>query len=93
MTGEKEEALELRRCLSSGDATPRPKSDASLWRVLGRRIPRKELVFLCQMVVILCVVIASIYNLSVGDGKRSELWTALLSSCLGYILPNPRLKG
>lgn len=71
----------------------RPKSDVSMWRVLGRRIPSGELVFFGQMIVILCVVIASIYNLSVyRGGKQSELWTALLSSCLGYVLPNPRLK-
>ena len=63
-----------------------------MWRVFGRRVPKEEIVFGSQMCVVLIVVVASIYNLSVGTGQQSELWTALLSSCLGYILPNPRLK-
>lgn len=66
--------------------------ERTMWRVLGRRIPKEEIVFGCQMCVVLIVVVTSIYNLSVGDRNQSELWTALLSSCLGYILPNPRLK-
>lgn len=65
----------------------------SMWRVFGKRVPKEEIVFGSQIFVVLIVVLASIYNLSVGDDTQSELWTALLSSCLGYILPNPRLKG
>lgn len=65
----------------------------SVWQILGRAVPPKELVFCCQMVVVFAVVLASIYNLTVGDGSQAELWTALLSSCLGYILPNPQLRG
>ena len=70
----------------------RPKSSASLWRVLGRRIPSQEMVFCCQMSVIFIVVIASIYNLSANGNTKTELWTALLSSSLGYVLPSPRLR-
>lgn len=66
-------------------------STSSLWHVLGRRVPRSEIVFGCQMVLIYMVVGTSIYNLSTGQGD-SNLWTALLSSCLGYVLPNPSLK-
>ena len=33
----------------------------------------------------------SIYNLTAGHGD-SNLWTALLSSSLGYLLPNPTLR-
>lgn len=67
------------------------KSPSSLWRFFGRRLPRDEVVFYCQMAVIFTVVATSVYNLSVTT-EQSELWTALLSSCLGYILPNPRLR-
>ena len=63
-----------------------------MWRVFGSRVPKEEIVFGSQICVVMIVVVASIYNLSVGDTKKSELWTALLSSCLGYILPNPRLN-
>ena len=54
-------------------------------------MPRAEIVYLCQIVVILTIVFASIYNLSQGEGDQ-QLWTALLSSCMGYLLPNPTIK-
>ena len=58
--------------------------------VLGREFPRSEVVFFSQMIVILLVVLASVYNLTVGHDSAT-LWTALLSSCLGYVLPNPSI--
>lgn len=66
-------------------------STTSMWRVLGRRVPKKEIVFSCQMLVILIVVCVSVYNLTTQH-PDSNLWTALLSSCLGYVLPHPTLK-
>ena len=63
---------------------------SGVWTVLGREFPRSEVVFFSQMIVILVVVLASVYNLTVGHDSAT-LWTALLSSCLGYILPNPSI--
>ena len=51
----------------------------------------KELVFMFQLITILIVVIACILNLSFNE-QSSNLWTVLLSSSIGYILPNPRLN-
>lgn len=67
------------------------------WIVCGHSIPKNELVFLitylCQVIVVYGVIAASIYNLSKDENDRDKvLWTALLSSSLGYILPNPSLK-
>ena len=62
------------------------------WRFWGvGHYPKSEVVYFVQVVLIYIVVATSIVNLTMnkGDGK---LWTALLSSCLGYILPNPSLK-
>ena len=50
-----------------------------------------ELIYFTQILVIFIVVITSLYNLCVQSGDDS-LWTALLTSCIGYILPNPKLK-
>ena len=61
------------------------------WIALGKKIPRSELVFLCQVLILYTVIVVSIYNLTVGTAN-STLWTALLSSCLGYLLPNPTIK-
>lgn len=73
--------------VSEGDRS----SVASQWHVLGRKVPRSEIVFFSQMLLIYIVVTTAIYNLSTGRGD-SNLWTALLSSSLGYILPNPKLS-
>jgi hypothetical protein len=47
--------------------------------------------FLCQVLVIFIVVCVSLINLSLQWGNQ-QLWTVVLTSCLGYIMPNPRLK-
>ena len=60
------------------------------WRVFGRRVPKQEAVFFSQVILIYTVVITCIPNLSLT--KESNLWTALLSSCLSYILPSPTIK-
>ena len=59
--------------------------------MFGRKFPKAEGVFFTQIILIYIVVVACIVNLSVGNGN-SNLWTALLSSCLGYLLPNPSMK-
>ena len=64
-------------------------SDA--WHIFGTECPRGEIVFLCQVVVLYTVIVVIIYNLTVGHDD-STLWTALLSSWLGYRLPNPSMK-
>lgn len=62
-----------------------------LWSVFGRRLPDKEVVFFTQVILLYIIIITCIVNLSLGSGD-SNLWTCLLSSCLGYLLPNPRLE-
>ena len=61
------------------------------WHLLGTECPKEEIVFFCQVIILYTVIVVSIYNLTVGHGD-STLWTALLSSSLGYLLPNPSLK-
>ena len=48
-------------------------------------------VFICQISIIFIVVITSILNLTFLH-PEGHLWTALLSSSLGYVLPAPSLK-
>ena len=47
-----------------------------------------EVLFIVQVLVIFIVVITSIVNLSLQNGD-SNLWTALLSCSIGYVIPNP----
>ena len=65
--------------------------DANGWHTFGRECPKEEIVFLCQVIILYTVIVVSIYNLTVAHDD-STLWTALLSSSLGYLLPNPSLK-
>lgn len=62
----------------------------SLW--FGKLLPRPDLVFICQMVVIYVVIGVSLFNLTQGTEREGKLWTVLLSSCLGYMLPNPKIE-
>ena len=70
---------------------PTDVESSSSWVAFGKKLPRSEIVFLCQVIILYTVIVVSIYNLTVGS-NNSNLWTALLSSCLGYLLPNPTIK-
>ena len=61
------------------------------WHFFGTECPKEEIVFMCQVIVLHMVIVVSICNLTAGHGD-STLLTALLSSSLGYLLPNPSLK-
>lgn len=65
---------------------------SQLWEFFGKRVPRSKIVFVCQILVIYTVVGMSLFNLTRGkDPAESQIWIALLGSCLGYVLPNPSL--
>ncbi len=70
---------------------PISESTSSKWHFFGRTFPRSEVVFVTQVLLVYIVVIVSIVNLTIG-GAEDKLWIALLSSSIGYILPNPSLK-
>ena len=61
------------------------------WHLFGTACPKEEIVFLCQVLILFTVILVSIYNLTTGH-ENSNLWTALLSSSLCYLLPNPTLR-
>ena len=67
------------------------KSISDKWHLLGTRVPQAEIVYFCQMIIVYIIIITSIINLSLQNGS-TELWTSLMSSCIGYILPCPKLK-
>ena len=63
----------------------------SQWEIFGRIIPKNEVIFICQVVILYIVILTCIVNLSLGNGD-SNLWTALLSSSMGIMLPAPTLS-
>lgn len=54
--------------------------------------PKSATVFVTQMIVVIAVIAAAIVNLSISGSENREMWIALLSSTIGYILPAPKLK-
>ena len=69
----------------------RASVNSERWNVLGNRLPKSEIVYFSQMIVVYTIILTSIVNLSLKNGN-SELWIALLSSAIGYALPSPNLK-
>ena len=65
-------------------------SDSHRWLFLGNKIPKTEIVFFAQVILVYVVVITSLVNISIGSPQ--EFWIVLLTSCLGYLMPNPSLK-
>lgn len=60
------------------------------WCFWGRRVPKAEIMYLCQLTIVFIVVVSSIVNMTLDNGS-TELWISLLSSSIGYILPNPSI--
>ena len=88
---EEEDAQTFLRPTSSPSKTRAEKRRTTrLWDVFGRRLPRSEIVFFCQTFIIYIVVVTSLVNLTLKNGPIN-LWIALLSSCLGYLLPHPSI--
>lgn len=61
------------------------------WKMFAHKVPKSELVFFSQVIILYVVVCLCLYNLTTGRGD-SNLWSALLSGSLGYLLPNPTIK-
>ena len=63
------------------------------WKIFGGSVPKAEIQYLGQIIIIYIVIITCIFNLSINsENKDNGVWTALLSSCLGYMLPNPSMN-
>ena len=52
------------------------------WKIFGRRLPRSEIVFFYQMILIYVVVGVSLFNLTSGHGP-DKLWVALFGAVSG----------
>ena len=61
------------------------------WTFLGHSTSKSQAVFLAQIIILYIVIITCIVNLSLQHPDKT-LWTSLLCSALGYMLPNPSYK-
>lgn len=61
------------------------------WMIGGKQVPSSEIVYFSQILIVYIVIITCIINLSFSNGPH-DLWIALMSSSLGYILPSPAIS-
>lgn len=66
-------------------------SDKEVWNVFGYSLPKPEVVYFSQIIILYIVITVCLVNLCIQNGK-SELWCSLLSAAIGYMLPNPSIK-
>ena len=91
MNNEEQDYVEMiRKTDNAKDEPKRDERSSKLWDIFGGTFPRSEIVFICQMILIYTITIVALVNLSQSI-EPSNLWVALLSSCLGYVLPNPTI--
>lgn len=62
--------------------------DNSTWKLFGKNIPKSEIVFFSQIIIIYTIILVSVVNLSLMNGEKS-LWLSLIGICVGSILPSP----
>ena len=70
------------------------QSERSSWKFCNSTtLPRSEVVFFFQALILLILIIAVLVKLLFYEVPREEMpfWVSLLSAAVGYILPNPRL--
>ena len=67
-------------------------STSARWSFGKTKVPRSEIVFFSQTLIIFTVIVSCIYNLSKEDRVDETLWSTLLASCLGYMLPAPKIR-
>lgn len=72
------------------DFTDQAESPVKNWKFFGHNVPKPEIIFFSQVVIIYIVVITALVNITIANGN-STIWISLLCSCLGYMLPNPSL--
>lgn len=68
------------------------KSNGSIkWYFGDRALPREEVVFFCQISIIMLIVIVGLINLCLGNGPESY-WSGMVATGAASVLPPPKIK-
>ena len=62
-----------------------------VWTLFGRRTQRTKVVYLCQIAILYIIIITCLVNIT-RESPNLNLWSTLLASSIGYLLPNPKIK-
>lgn len=71
--------------------TPGSEESKTMSNTFQCLVKPENTLFIVQVVAILVIVIAAVVNLSLHTGNV-ELWTMILTSSIGYLMPNPQFK-
>ena len=66
-------------------------SEDRSWVFFGEKLPRSEIVYFTQIILLFIIIITAVANLSLKTNQE-ELWITLLCTSVGYILPSPNIK-
>lgn len=56
-----------------------------------KRFKKSKYVYLIQVFVIITIIVISTINITLYK-NTDKIWIVLLSSCLGYLMPEPKYK-
>ena len=62
------------------------------WIFCNKHLPRSEVVFISQCILVFILVLVSITCLAISKTcEETTVWVAILSSSVGYMVPPPKL--
>jgi hypothetical protein len=61
------------------------------WKLCCTKVPKEQVVFICQVVTALIVIVCGLLNIALTK-ENTSLWATLVSGAVGYLLPSPRLN-
>lgn len=73
------------------EQSPFNESGSEKWTVFGKRQNQSKVVYLSQIFILYIIIVTALVNISIGS-KDFNLWSTLLASCIGLILPSPKFK-
>ena len=85
------EGFDLEAPSASNQSNDSVSSQKVKWIWCGRSVPKSEIVYFTQMIILYIVICTSLVMLAMKN-EDGHLWAGMLGSCLGYILPNPKIK-
>ena len=66
-------------------------SSTGAWNCCSGTFRKDQIAYICQVTILYIIIITALINLSIGNGDKT-LFSTLLTSCIGYLLPNPSIK-
>lgn len=77
--------------VSTSPPQPGNRDISDQWTLFGRKTQQSKVVFFSQVIILYIIILTCLVNITIGS-KDFNLWSTLLASSIGYLLPAPKLK-